>query len=929
MLVKMKISLIVILSLFVLTVSAQKAKISGIVKDAKSGELLFGTNVFIQGTTIGAMSDFDGHYSLELEKGTYTLVCSFVSYESQKIEITVKAGESKSVNFSLKESTLQLQDVQVSAKRVERTEAAVTSMQKKAAGVISGISSQEILKAGAGDAASALKKVTGVTVQGGKYVFVRGLSDRYSKTTLNGAEIPGLDPERNTVQMDLFPSNILENMLVFKSFQADLPGDFTGGLIDIKTKDFPDKFTLGFSAEVGYNPQSNLIDNFITHQGGGLDFLGIDDGQRALPVEAEGVIPYRGQGQDAQLNTITKSFNKDWETYQKTSGLNQKYTFNIGDNSKIGKKELGYSLAGTYSNQYQFDDNMSFGRYELVSSENTSLNPISASNQFSSSIHESIWSLMGVLGFKINDKNNLGLSIINNHKGAQQTSYLLFQNFKNGQGEYRERRVLEFSARNLLVAQLKGNHEMGTIKTSWVLSASNASQNEPDVRFLTNQREITSTDTLYYIDASTIQTPRRFYRTMSENVWFARLDFEKGFKLMGADSKLKFGLTQNYKQRSYLQKQIGFYEAQSKIYQNIFDFFDDSNIDATTGIRAQGSIKEDEKNSYNGTQSISSGYIMGDLPLYEKYRLLLGARVEKVDMLTESLRKQVGTQDNKGTLNEWSVLPSVSFTYMPTEKTNWRLAYSRTVARPSFREKSPMAIESKTGDIVIGNINLQQTDIDNLDFRWEHYFKAGEALSLGGFYKHFSNPIEKTFNTKAQNPELTWRNVPKAQMWGVEIEFSKKLDFISLLKDFKISTNFTYVYSQVDIDPQELEIKKVYDPNIASTRFMTEQSPFVFNALLAYKTDSSKWDVNLSYTYNAKTLVLINPTGIPDVYQSATNELNFNVSKGFGKHISVQFSIKNILDDRTNRYYEYMESEYIYENYGWGRTFVLKLSYNL
>lgn len=924
----MKLGLTILFQLILLFAFAQKATIKGQVKDAKTGELMFGTNVFLIGTSSGAMTDFDGNFEIKVEPGSYQVKCSFVSYAEQNISVNLGAGEIKVLNFDLESSSFELESVQIVAKRVERTESAVVAMQKKSATVISGISSQEMTKSGASDAAGALKKVTGVSVQGGKYVYVRGLSDRYSKTLLNGAEIPGLDPERNTVQMDLFPANILENMLVYKAFSPDLSADFTGGLIDIKTKDFPEAFTLGFSAELGYNPQANFIDNFLTHEGGTTDFLGLDDGTRALPDAAKGDIPYRLQGQDDKINQITKAFNKTWDTEQKSTGLNQKYSLDFGNTTKLFGKELGFSLAASYSHKDKFDDAMRYGRYELVDAEDKSLNSISGSTNYATGVEEVMWSTMGVLGLKLNNNHKLSLSVINNHKGEKQTSYMVYNDFKNSDGEDREKRILEFASRNLLVSQLKGQHDFDKLKTNWIVSYANAQQDEPDIRFLINQVDITPTDTNYYIDPSTISSPRRYFREMKEDVLFAKMDFEYQFKFMGANSKLKFGASENFKSRTYRQKQINFLEANSQDYDNISDYFADSNIDTKTGIRAQGSEKEDQKNSYDGMQSVIGSYLMADLPLYEKFRLVTGLRFEKVYMYTESLKQQVGAQANYGELDEISFLPSFNFTYMPSDKTNWRVGYSRTLARPSFREKSPMAIESKTGDVVIGNVNLLQTDIDNIDFRWERYFKPGEVVSAGLFYKKFSNPIEKTFNTKAQNPELTWRNVEQAQLYGLELEFSKKLDFVSALKNFKVSTNFTYVYSAVDVDAQELEIKKIYDSETKTTRTMTEQSPYVFNAMLSYSTDTTGWNANLSYTYNAKKLVLVNPTGIPDIYQAASHELNFNISKKLNPHFTVKFQVKNILDNRTTHLYEFMDEEYVYADYGWGRTFSLKLSYN-
>jgi outer membrane receptor protein involved in Fe transport len=256
-----------------------------------------------------------------------------------------------------------------------------------------------------------------------------------------------------------------------------------------------------------------------------------------------------------------------------------------------------------------------------------------------------------------------------------------------------------------------------------------------------------------------------------------------------------------------------------------------------------------------------------------------------------------------------------------------RIAYNKTVARPSFREKSTVEMINKVGDVIIGNPLLKETIIDNIDFRFEKYFNPGELFSFGGFFKKFKNPIEKTFNTKAQNPEITWRNVDYASLYGAETEFSKKLDFISKLKNITYRANLTYIYSQVSIDEQELESKRYYDPNYSDKREMFEQSPWIFNTTLSYDNDSIGLSANVSFTYNAKKLAIINPNGIPDIYQKSSNDLIFNISKTLKKSFVITFEVKNILNDRETNIYEYNGKEYFFDDYGWGREFNLILSY--
>ncbi|RKX20767.1 MAG: hypothetical protein DRP35_05520 [Candidatus Zixiibacteriota bacterium] len=922
---------------FLLTISvagvSQKAQIQGKVTDAKTGDPIPGANIFLEGTTIGGITDFDGNYIIaNILPGVYTVSCSFISYKSgKKGNIALKASETKTIDFRLSEATISLKTVKITTKKSERTENAMVAMQKKSATVINGISAEQISKIGSGNAAEVLKKVTGVTVQNGKYVYVRGLSDRYTKTTLNGAEIPAMDPERNTVQMDLFPTSILENLIVHKTFSAELPGDFSGGLINIKTKNFPDRFTVGYYYALGYNPQSNLRKDYLTYESGKFDWLGIDDGSRQLPEISSGYIPERYEDNNL-LDKITRSFSPAWIPTEKLSPLNQKVSFSIGNKKTLFGKDFGYMVGASYANDYNYTDNGFYGRYQLISAGDTGLSALSETYTYRNSSQEAIWSAMANFGLNLNSNNNISLTLLNSHRGEKNTAHYQYYDNLNNYGMTEERCYLGFNSRNFLTSQLAGYHHMGNlknIKIRWLQSTAYTTQNEPDNRYLINSILVDENtgDTTYAVDKSIYDNPRRFYRNMYELSVFERIDFEMPYRYLGRPSKLKFGLNDNLKYRDYQQVKLLFTENITRKYDDIAAFFADSNISATQGIRVQGSPLDDKRNSYFGSQHILAGYVMTDWNVSDRLDALIGVRMEKTGMHTESYKQEEGTEVLSGDLNTLDLLPALNLTFTPVKKMKIRGAYSRTVARPSFREKTPLIIENKTGDIIVGNPELLNTNITNIDFRVEKYFKRGELISLGAFYKQFKDPIEKTFNTEAQNPELTWRNVPNATLYGLELEFSKKLNFVSLLKWFKFSGNLTYIMSEVKIDEKELAIKRYYDVNYPDHRQMVEQAPVVANATLSYENDSLKLDINLTYTYEGEKLVIVNPKGIPDIFEKPNHNLDFNIGKQLGKHYKLSFAVKNLLNNRTTYYYPYGVAGYLYEDFGWGRSFVLKFSY--
>ena len=912
---------------------SQNAQIKGKVVDAKTGETIPGANVYLEGTTIGGITDFDGNFNItNIPPGVYNVKCSFISYtDGVEKNVQLKSSEVKTINFSLYESSIALKTVKISTKKTERTESAIVAMQKKSATMVNGISADEMTKIGGGSAAAVLKKVTGVSVQDGKYVYVRGLSDRYSKTTLNGAEIPAMDPERNTVQMDLFPTNILENIVVYKTFSANLPGDFSGGLVNIKTKSFPEKYTIGFSYQLGFNPQSNLNKHFLTYKGGKTDWLGMDDGSRKLPDIASGYIPERYED-NALLDEITRSFSKVWIPEEKMSPLDQKMSFSIGNKKKLFGKDLGMLFGVTYGNSYKYTPQGTYGRYQLVSPADTGLNPLYKSFGFRLSQQQTVWSAIANFGLRVSDKSHISLTLLNSHKGTKTTSHLRYEDNLNSYGLLEERRYLGFNSRNLSVAQLAGQHRLKKLKINWLQSTALTMQNEPDNRYLINSILIDeqTQDTTYAVDKSIYDYPRRFYRNMYEMGFTERLDFEFPYRYLGRPSKIKFGLYDNYKIRDYHQVKILFAENKVEHYDNIQEYFADSNINATQGIRVQGAPKDDDRNSYYGTQHVIASYLMTNWNISEKLKALIGVRLEKTTMHTESyLETTDATNTLSGGLNTLDLLPGINLTFKPVEKLNLRGAYSRTIARPSFREKAPLVIENKTGDIIVGNTGLLNTQIDNYDIRIEKYLNRGELVSVGGFYKQFKNPIEKTFNTEAQNPELTWRNVPGANLWGVELEFAKKLNFLHPLRFLTLNGNLTYVVSSIKIDEKELAIKRYYDPNYPNHRQMAEQSPLVANATLSYKNDSIGLTANVTYSYEAEKLIIVNPKGIPDIFEKPNHLLDFNVSKEIGKSYKITFSVKNILNNRNTLYYPYGAKGYTYSDFGWGRNFVLKISYIL
>jgi outer membrane cobalamin receptor len=338
----------------------QTGKVAGTIIDGEFVDPLPFANVSIKGTTTGTTTDFDGKYMLELEPGTYTVIFSYVGYETKEVsDVVIKADEVTLIDITLTTNSLDEIIITTSVKR--NTENAILNVQRKSVVVLDGLSAQSIKKTGASNIASAVKSVPGVSVQDGKYVYVRGLGDRYTKSILNGVDIPGLDPDRNTIPMDIFPTNIIDNVLVVKSAAADQPADFTGGIVNVVTKDFPTKAEYSISMGLGYNPTMHFKNNFLTYEGSDTDFFGYDDGTRSRPINRYQPIPGTFDNK-ALLTSLTNRFQEQLKAEQTTSNPNFSLGLTAGNQYEFSNgNKIGYLASASYKNNTVFYEDRTDG----------------------------------------------------------------------------------------------------------------------------------------------------------------------------------------------------------------------------------------------------------------------------------------------------------------------------------------------------------------------------------------------------------------------------------------------------------------------------------------------------------------------------------------------------------------------------------------
>ncbi|MCC9137093.1 TonB-dependent receptor domain-containing protein [Pontibacter silvestris] len=942
-------SLIGLLSLTVSVAVAQSGIIRGQLTSSETGEELIGATVVIKGTNSGTATDLDGKFSFNnLQPGTYELQASYVSYEPKAVAgVVVKDGEVTVVDIRLGSSTTALKEVVVEARAIRSSEGTLRNIQRKSALVMDGISAEQITRSGDSDAASALTRVTGISVEGSKYVYVRGLGDRYVKTALNGAEIPGLDPNRNTVQMDLFPSNLLDNLTVSKTFTPDLPGSFSGGYVNITTKDFPDRYTLQLSSSVGYNSQATFNSNFLSSNKGGLDWLGFDDDTRAVPDEIDYTIPsesFTNQERAEQIDKATKAFNTEMAPSRMTAPVNHSHTFSLGNQTELFGKQFGYVVGLSYQRNFSYYDNGSFGVWKLKSA---SAEELDNNKLFSDErgVEEVTLGLLANFSYKLNNNNKISLNLMRNQNG-QNSSRFLSGTYPENFGVYDESaifesRALHYIQRSLTSGQLKGEHVLPGFKNSkvdWLASFTLSQQDEPDLRFFANDYFITGADTAYSIRVSNYSPPSRFFRNLDETNLDLKLNLETPFTIWnGLEAKTKFGVAALLKDRSFRENIYRYRFSNAYNYNgNVEEFFAPENLGIVMqpsdpesgGIYNYGVYLQDgsqRTNNYDGEESVYAGYAMIDLPVTEKLRVVAGARLEATDIYVESFNPLL----EPGNLNQVDILPSVNTTYSLTEKMNFRLGYSRTLARPNFREIAPYTSFDFVGEpALVGNANLKRTLIDNFDARWEWYPAVAEYIGVSAYYKNFQNPIERTINTLAQNPQIDINNVDNAKVYGLEFEINKRLSFVTpSLENFLVGANLSLTKSQVNISESELALIRTLNPEAESTRPMFGQSPFVANATLSYQSEPLGLVATASFNMFGDRISAISIGGTPNIYERSRPIAGLVVSKRISEHFSAKVSANNILNPAYKHSHEYKGEEYIYSSYKVGRDFSVGLTY--
>lgn len=894
----MKFRLLIITLLITFLSNAQKGTVSGVLtdKDMNNEPLPF-ANALIKGTTIGTTTDIDGKFSLSVEPGNYILELSFLGYQTVDVPITVKAGQTVTVNKAMTAGEgVMLQDVVVVTSRKKNTEAAIMAEMKEAKQVVSAISAEQMSKGTDSNAADAIQRVPGVTIVDGKFVMIRGLSERYNNVLINNAVAPSTEIDKRTFAFDLIPTKAIDKMLIVKTGSADKPGDFSGGIINITTSENISDFNT-VSVGFGYRNNTSLGD-YYQSEGSKTDFLGFDYEFRTLPStfpSAELINTYPEVGVVASNTKLQNNFNPN----ESTALLDNNFGFAFGRSKKFNN---GMNLQSVnsfgYSNTYQTFQRQ-FTRYTTLNEGETRppqwLNYLDDYNQ-----NEVRVTVLSNWILKLNNNHTIKFKNLFNQIGENETIIRNGNNFlQRGEDLFRNY-LLGYTSRTIYTGQLEGIHKLNSANTiDWVAGYNYMYQSEPDLRRFRTIKDVENPNSVYeMIDpASTnLFDTGRYFGNLKEYSVNNGMNYTHIIERVKNDEelnpiKLKTGYYMDYRQREFDSRYVSYFLPDYGIDRINFlkqlpltEIFSPEYVNTTDGwILKEGTRSID---SYNADNFLAAGYVYGEFPLY-KFDISGGVRLEH-NILSLQSASDLGPIDIENPVT--SVLPSLNVGYNISERSILRFAYSRTVNRPEFREIAPFLFYDYENEAArVGNANLKTAEIDNLDFRYEFYPNKGETMSLGAFYKRFDNPIENVTQITTEQPQFNYANADSAFNYGVELEIRKSFKEWTnnlYLGRLSVNLNASYIFSEVDLGGNVTSQQQV--------RALQGQSPYIVNAALGYN-DETGFSANVIYNRFGDRIFSVGDVNFPTIYELSRNSLDLTVSKTF-KETTVKFGIQNLLD---------------------------------
>ena len=903
---------------------AGKGAVWGVVKSRASSDTVLEAIVSVIGRKEYSTTDVDGRYRLELPPGTYQLRVVYELHRPARIKnVVVQPGRLAKIDVTLQPDESAVEEVTAIEAEAERASAATQLMlRKNAAQASDSIGAQDIAKTPDRNAAEAVKRVVGTTVVDGRYIFVRGLGDRYTNSLLNGSPLPSPEPDRQAVPLDMFPTLVLSDLTISKTFVPDMPGDFAGGSLNIHTRDLPNKFLFQVTGGLGVNTESTF-GNRLSYPGGSTDWLGMDDGGRRLPSEVPSsrVVAVNEDGTRNDLTAIGKAVNRPMGSERAFNLPHGTLSAVVGDSFKLGgQRVLGYVLGATYSRRFQKRNAEILRNYGI---DVTRPGELLTFNDYRAETGTDTvtWSGLGTISYAFNNDHKIALTGLYSRNAEKEVRRV---EGVNDTGIIRDER-LRFVNRGLMYGQLRGEHRFRSLDTAvltWSLLQARATLNDPALR-----------QTVYDLDQTTGQfTFRDNTPTSGQNFFAAQGETTRGFgldwlqplaKYDGAP-KLKAGTMLTLRGRSFQVRRFRFSRNPSAdvsvFRQPPNELFVDENVGSALALEEWTRPTD----SYAARYDVYAAYVMSDVPVTSRLRFVVGPRIESSIQTIDSFDPFSGSDERiQSRLSRTDILPSANAIFKVTKEANVRLSATRTVARPQLRELAPFIFTEYLGAREsLGNPLLDRTSIMNLDARFELFPRVSEVLAVSVFHKRFTKPIE-TFIIPTGRGVVSYQNAKGAVNTGVELEGRKGLDFIgSQLKELSILANVTWVHSRVEIDAASGGIQTSQERPLAG------QSPFVVNAALDWTHEKTKTRGRLLYNVQGRRIAEVGTQGIPDTYEQPRHIVDFSVAQGVGEHVDLKFTIENLFDSPVRFTQGESGDAPIARSYNLGQTFWLLATYS-
>ena len=916
--------------LLVGVLKAQTGRISGTIVDSKTGETLPGATILIEGTTKGASADFDGKFAINnVPVGKVNLITAYISYTQKKITgVEVKANDVTEVNVQLDPSTSQdLSEVEVVVTLNKENNTALVLQQKNSSSVSDGISAETIKRTPDRTTSDVLKRISGVTIQDDKFVIVRGLNERYNASYLNESPLPSTESDKKAFAFDLFPSNMLDNIVVNKTATPDMPSEFAGGIVKVTTKSIPEKNFISISGGAGYNTITTGK-NKTTYEGGSLDKFGFDDGSRDLPSQIPALkdkATWIGNNDQARMATY---FKNDWATQQAKFSPNASGQVAAGYNFKRQEKDflgvifsLGYNNTQSY---YRFQR----AEYDGLSIAGSSSVVVQKEREYFNNVYQTQTSTGALLNLACKINENHSISLKNLLTGSADNKYI------NSVGSnVLTEEVLTinrvnsrfFSANRIFSSQLNSDHYLpkSKIKIGFNAGISQVQRTVPNLRFMSYNKFSTfqdpsnpqASDTVYRAEINTSTGPAysgyRVYSKLKELIKSSKVDVSRNFRL-NEHAKLdaKVGLFYQDRQRDFTIRQFGL---QPYLYNGDHDMdlhylpedkiFAVQNMGQTTDGRGGFKLNEITKadDNYGASSRLFACYGMGEYKYKEKLRVIGGLRYESYN---QKIVIDYNTFDSvfvNSTVND--LLPSLNLVYNINEKLGIRAAYYKTLNRAEFRELAVSNwYDPETRLSIAGNAELKRCYIQNMDLRFEIYPGRGQLFTVSGFYKYFDSPIEKYMFVSSES-QIYYRNANFGSIYGGELEYRVnvgailKKDSVKFLNNLNLFSNLSLMKSMVNV--------KDIQSGVPETRPMQGQAPYLINAGISYVDNVNDFSASVMVNRVGEKIYIVGNDQLPNRWENARTVLDLQLTKSFlKKRLDLRFNIKDLLHQDWIVYYK-------------------------